>query len=82
VEANYAWSAVKAGSYAALTAFALFEPLYVLRIKSEEKLLHVALPGCTEYCEKTLRRMLPGIQRASAVERLSRICDPLVVSEL
>jgi hypothetical protein len=49
------------GLYTALPALLLFVPVYVLRIRNEEKVLRAALPGYTEYCERTRWRMVPGV---------------------
>ncbi len=49
------------GSYVTLPALLLFLPIYVLRIKNEEKVLRAELPGYTEYCQRMRWRILPGV---------------------
>jgi protein-S-isoprenylcysteine O-methyltransferase Ste14 len=49
------------GSYAAVPAFLLCIPMFVLRILNEEKVLRRELPGYSEYCKKTVYRLIPFI---------------------
>lgn len=49
------------GSLYALPAFALFIPVIVFRLLSEEKLLLAELPGYAEYCTHTRRHLIPFI---------------------
>jgi protein-S-isoprenylcysteine O-methyltransferase Ste14 len=49
------------GSYVTLPAVALLAPIYVLRIKNEEKVLRAELLGYAEYCQRTRWRIVPGV---------------------
>ncbi len=49
------------GSYVTLPAMTLLLPIYMLRIKNEEKVLRAELAGYTEYCARTRWRILPGV---------------------
>ncbi len=57
----WVFSPLALGSYVALPAFALLLPVYVLRIKNEEKVLRAELPGYAEYCVRTRWRIVPGV---------------------
>jgi len=49
------------GSFIALPAFVLLTPIIVLRLLSEEKILCRELPGYSEYCQHTRRRLIPFV---------------------
>jgi protein-S-isoprenylcysteine O-methyltransferase Ste14 len=49
------------GSLYAVPIFALFIPIIVVRLMSEEKLLLAELPGYVDYCSKTRCRLIPLI---------------------
>jgi protein-S-isoprenylcysteine O-methyltransferase Ste14 len=48
-------------SYVALPVFALQVPILVYRLVHEEKTLCRDLPGYAEYCNRTRRRLVPGV---------------------
>jgi protein-S-isoprenylcysteine O-methyltransferase Ste14 len=49
------------GSFVALPAFALFVPLIIFRLLNEEETLRRDLPGYAAYCQRTRRRLVPGV---------------------
>ncbi len=49
------------GSYVSLPAFLLLLPFYVIRLRSEEKVLRAELPGYIEYCQQTRFRLIPFV---------------------
>ncbi len=49
------------GSYVAVPVFALLVPVLIYRLIHEERVLHRDLPGYSEYCERTRRRLVPFV---------------------
>lgn len=47
------------GSLWSLIPFSLIIPILILRILNEEKVLKSELPGYTEYCSRTRKRLIP-----------------------
>lgn len=47
------------GSFVALPVFALMIPVLIYRLIHEEKTLRRDLPGYSDYCERTLFRLVP-----------------------
>jgi protein-S-isoprenylcysteine O-methyltransferase Ste14 len=52
------WTPLALGSYFALPAFALLLPVYVFRLRNEEKFLRRDLPGYPGYCNATHYRLV------------------------
>jgi len=57
----YLLTPIALGSWWAVPVFALYIPILVWRIYSEEKVLLRDLPGYNEYCQKRRYRLLPLI---------------------
>jgi protein-S-isoprenylcysteine O-methyltransferase Ste14 len=49
------------GSYVAVPVFALLVPVLIYRLIHEERVLRRDLPGYSEYCERTRRRLVPFV---------------------
>jgi protein-S-isoprenylcysteine O-methyltransferase Ste14 len=49
------------GSYLAWPAFALLIPFYIFRLLNEEEVLRRELPGYSDYCHCTRRRLVPFV---------------------
>jgi len=47
------------GSYVALPVFVLFVPLFIFRLIHEERTLRIQLAGYSDYCQRTLFRLIP-----------------------
>jgi len=55
------WTPLALGSFVALPVAVLFLPVLALRLLHEEKILRRDLPGYSEYCRRTPRRLIPGV---------------------